>query len=82
MEITSITPAMKIIKESNMAGGNMYIVFGENIRVTDIEGRVFTGIFLYMELGKGEEEDDLIVLDIGCENVEIQCSCIKDIEEV
>ena len=40
------------------------------------------GFFLYMDLGKDEEEDDLIVLGIGDENVEIQCSWITDIEEV
>lgn len=82
MEIISITPAIKIVKENNMAGCDMYITLGDNIRVTDCEGRTFTGIFLYMELGKDEEEDDLIVLDIGDGNVEIQCSWITDIEEV
>ncbi|MDD3362780.1 MAG: hypothetical protein PHW34_14025 [Hespellia sp.] len=82
MEITSITPAIRVVKESGMAGCDMYISFGDNIRVTDIEGRIFTGIFFYMELGKNEEEDDVIVLGIGNDNVEIQCSYIKNIEEV
>ena len=45
MEITSITPAVKIVKENNMTGCDMYIALGDNIRVTDCEGRIYTGIF-------------------------------------
>jgi len=82
MEITSITPAVKIVKESSMAGSDMNIAFGDNVKITTHEGKVFTGIFLYMDLGKGEEEDDALVLDIGDQNMEIQCSWIVEIEEV
>lgn len=77
MEIASITPAIRIIKED---GSVAYVPLGENIRVTDIEGRVFTGIFLYMELIKNE--DDAIVLVIGNENIKIPCSDIIHIEKV
>lgn len=82
MEITSISPAMRIIKENDMLGCDIYISLGDNIRVTDIEDRIFTGIFLYMDLAKSEEEYDSIVLNIGNESVTIQCANIKDIEEV
>ncbi len=82
MEITSITPAIKVVKENNMSGCDTYIAFGDNIRVTDTQNRIFTGIFLYMALVKSEKEFDSIVLDIGNENIEIPCPDIKNIEEV
>lgn len=81
MEITSITPAIRIVKENNVIGCDVYIAFGDNIRIIDIEGRIFTGIFLYMELSK-EDDEDLLILSIGSENVEISCSCIKEIEKI
>ena len=60
----------------------MYISFGDNIKITDVEGRTFTGIFLYMDLAKSEDGYDSIILDIGGENIVIHCLNIKDIEEV
>ena len=82
MEITSITPAIRIISENNMSGCEIYISFGDNIKITDIENRVFTGIFLYMDLSKNEEECDSIALEIGNENINIKCDDIKEIEEI
>lgn len=82
MEITSITPAIKIVKEGNMTGCDIFVAFGDNIRVTDIEGRIFSGIFLYMDLAKSEDKNDSIVLNIGEENIPINCIDIKDIEEI
>ena len=82
MEIISITPAVKIVKEDSMAGRNMYVGFGDRIRIIDFDGNKFEGRFLYMNLGKCVEEDDAIVLDIENENVEFQCSYIKNIEEL
>lgn len=60
----------------------MYISFGDNIKITDVEGRIFTGIFLYMDLAKSEDGYDSIVVEIGGENIAIQCVDIKDIEEI
>ena len=82
MGITSITHAIKIVKDNDRTVHDMYIAFGDNIKITDIKGRIFIGTFLYMDLAKYAEEDDLIVLNIGNKNVRVQCSWIEDIEEV
>lgn len=60
----------------------MYIAFGDNIRVTDIEGSVFIGVFLYMSLAKSNEEYDFIVLCIGNESIKVPCLDIKNFEEI
>lgn len=82
MEITSITPAIRIIKESNMTGYDMFIAFGDNIKIVDNENRIFKGIFLYMNIAQSEEDFDSIVLGIGNENIEIPCCDIKEMEEL
>ena len=82
MEVVSITPAIRVIKESNISECDMYIAFRDNIRVTDIEGRVFAGIFLYIDLAKNEKEYDSIILSIGSESIKVPCSDIVDIEEI
>ena len=82
MEITSITPAIRIVKENEMMGCDLYIGLGDKIRITDLDGKIFEGRFLFMELGKDVEEDDAIVLEVDNENIDIQCSYIKDIEEL
>jgi hypothetical protein len=82
MEITSITPAIKIIKEQGMIGCDQYIALGDNVRITDFDGNKSEGRFLFMDLGKDVEEDDCIILDVDGKNVEFQCSYIKDIEEI
>ena len=82
MEITSIEPAIKVVKENTFAGCDMYIASGDKIRITDTEGKVYVGEFLFMELGKYEEEDDTIILRDGNSYIEVQCSWIKEIEEL
>lgn len=82
MEVTSITPAIRVVKESNMSECDMYIAFGDNIRITDIVGKVFAGIFLYMDLARNEEDCDAIILSIGNESIKVPCSDIVDIEEI
>lgn len=82
MEITSITPAIKIVKENNMSGCDIYIALGDKIRIKDFDGNKFEGRFLFMELGKDVEEDDVVILDVDGKNVEFRCSYIKNIEEL
>jgi hypothetical protein len=82
MEITSITPAAKIIKEQGMMGCDLYIALGDKVRIADLDGNKIEGRFLFMDLGKDVEEDDSIVLDVDGKNVEFQCSYIKDIEKL
>ncbi|WP_243189346.1 hypothetical protein [Clostridium botulinum] len=43
MIVTSIMPCIKVTKEDNMSGVDMYIDFGDRIRVTDIDGNVIVG---------------------------------------
>lgn len=81
MTVTSITPAIKVVKESGMMGCDMYIAYGDKIRVTDIEGNEFVGEFLYMELGTDEEEDDALILDVDGKNVAVQSSWVVELEE-
>lgn len=82
MEIVSITPVIRVIKESSTAGCDIFIAFGDNIKITDIKGRIFSGIFLYIDLAKNEEGYDSIKLAIGNEEIDILCCNIKNIEEV
>ncbi len=77
VETTSIIPAIRVIKENSTSGCNMVITFGDNIRITDIKGRNFSGIFLCMDLAKNEEGYDSIKLAIGNEEINILCCNIK-----
>ena len=81
MVITSIISCIKVTKENNMSGIDMYIEPGDNIKVTDYEDNIFNGKLLFMELGKYEEEDDIlyILLD-NEERIDIGISYIKDID--
>lgn len=81
MIVTSIIPCVKVTKENNMSGTDMYIEPGDYIKITDYEGNIFTGKLLFMELGKYEEEDDIlyILLD-NEERIDIGTSYIKDID--
>lgn len=82
MEITSITPAIRIVKEGNMSGCDIFISLGDNIKITDVEGNTFTGVFLYLDFAKSEDGVDSIVLAVGEKDIVIQCPDIKDIEEI
>lgn len=81
MVVTSIIPCVKVTKENNMSGIDMYIEPGDHIKITDYEDSIFTGKLLFMELGKDEEEDDIlyILLDNG-KRIDIGTSYIKDID--
>ena len=78
MNVIGIIPAIKIEKEN----GGIYACLGDNIRIRDCDGRVFSGLFICMNLGKDAEEDDTIELGIDGESVEVQCSYITDIEKI
>lgn len=81
MVVTSIIPCVKVTKENNMSGIDMYIEPGDYIKIIDYEDNIFTGKLLFMELGKYEEEDDIlyILLD-NEERIDIGTSYIKDID--
>lgn len=81
MIITNIMPCIKVTKENNLGGIEMYIELGDKVKVSDFDGNINKGIVLSMELGKDEEEDDnlYLLLDNGRE-LSIGFSYIEDID--
>lgn len=65
-----------------MSWCDFYIASGDKVRITNFDGNKFDGRFLFMDLGKYVEEDDTMMLEIDDNNIEFQCSNIKDIEEL
>lgn len=83
MVVTSIEPCIKVTKENNMSGVDMYIDLGSKIRVTDEQGNIVEGRVLFLELGKDVEEDDMLYLRLDNETqFSIGISYIVDIEEL
>ncbi|SHI01096.1 hypothetical protein SAMN02745196_02324 [Clostridium collagenovorans DSM 3089] len=83
MVVTNIMPCIKVTKENNMSGMDMYIDLGSKIRVTDDEGKILEGRVFSLELAKDEEEDDMlyILLD-NKKQFSIGISYIVDIEKL
>ncbi len=83
MVVTSILPCIKVIKESNMAGVDMYLEYGTKIRMTDDNGSIVEGTILFLELSQYEEADDILFLQLeNGEQFNIGISHIADIEEL
>ena len=83
MVFTNIIPCIKVTKENNMSGMDIYIDLGSKIRVTDNEGKVIEGRLLFLELAKDEEEDDMLYLLLdNKKQFSIGISYIIDIEEL
>lgn len=81
MLITNIVPCIKVTKENNMSGIDMYIELGARVKIIDNEDNTFIGTLSFIELGIDEEEDDIIVLLLDTEKViNIGISYIKDID--
>ena len=83
MVVTNIIPCIKVTKENNMSGMDIYIDLGSKIRVTDNEGKVIEGRLLFLELAKDEEEYDMLYLLLdNKKQFSIGISYIIDIEEL
>ena len=83
MVVTNIIPCIKVTKENNMSGMDIYIDLGSKIRVTDNAGKVIEGRLLFLELAKDEEEDDMLYLLLdNKKQFSIGISYIIDIEEL
>lgn len=81
MVVTNIVPCIKVTKENNMSGFDMYIELGERIKITDNKDNIFIGKLSFIELGKDEEEDDIIYLLLDNEKaINIGISYIEDID--
>ena len=49
MVVTNIIPCIKVTKENNMSGMDIYIDLGSKIRVTDNEGKPLVGSTVFNE---------------------------------
>ena len=54
MNVTSIVPCIKVTKENNMAGMDMYLEYGTKIRLTSENGEIVDGTILFLELSQYE----------------------------
>ena len=83
MVVTDISPCIKVTKENNISGIDMYIEFGTNVRVTDDKNNQIEGKVLFLELAKYEEDDDMLYLVLdNKQEFSIGISYIVDIEEL
>ena len=82
MVVTNIMQCIKITKESNMSGMDVYVDLGSNIRVIDNEGNIIEGKLLFLELDKEQDDDMLYLLLDNKKKFGIGISCIIDIEEL
>lgn len=83
MKITDIEPCIKISKEEENQGVEMYVEFGDQIRITDNDGVKTEGRFYYFESGSEVEDDDMIYIVLEDENqYSIGVSLIADIEKI
>lgn len=83
MIVTNITPCIKITKENNMSGMDMYLELGTKIRLIDDDNNNVEGIIVSLELSQYEEQDDILhlVLD-NQKHFSVGVSHIVDIEEL
>ena len=83
MNVTSIVPCIKVTKENNMAGMDMYLEYGTKIRLTIENGEIVDGTILFLELSQYEEQDDILYLRLdNGKQFNIGISYIIDIEEL
>lgn len=83
MKITDIEPCIKVTKEEENQGMEMYVEFGDQIRITDNDGIKTEGRFYYFESGSEVEDDDMIYIVLEDENqFSIGVSFIADIEKI
>lgn len=83
MKITDIEPCIKVTKEDEEQGMEMYVEFGDQIRITDNDGVKTEGRFYYFESGSEVEDDDMIYIVLEDENqFSIGVSFIADIEKI
>ena len=77
MKAISILPAITITDGKE----KLFIKFGDNICVKTYNNIVCKGLFIYMKMGKGDAEDE-IVLNVFGEDYPIKCLEIEEIEMI
>lgn len=65
MVVTSIIPCLKITKEDNMTGVDMYLEIGTKIKLVDDNGTTIEGTILSFELSQYDEQDDMLHLIVN-----------------
>jgi len=81
--VTSITPSIRVEKQSGIAGMDMYIQYGEDMIVTETSGDVTKRFLFNLELSSDEETDDILVIKTESGNLkEIRISYIVDIDSL
>lgn len=82
MIVTNIISCIKVTKENEFSGLDMFIDVGSKIRVIENSGNITQGIFLELELSQYEEQDDILHIKTLDGMVSIGVSYVKDIEEL
>ncbi|ENY99454.1 hypothetical protein HMPREF1092_03195 [Clostridium thermobutyricum] len=83
MIVTNITPCIKVEKENNIGGVDMYIELGSKVKVYYDRDKSIVGFIGELELGLDEYEDDILHLLLeNNETYDIAVSSITDIEEL
>ena len=83
MVVTNIVSCIRVTKENNVSGMDMYLDVGANIKVIDDSGNEFQGKLMYLELSQYEEQDDILhIQTTDGKTTSIGISYIHDIEEL
>ncbi|KUE92325.1 hypothetical protein [Streptococcus gallolyticus] len=83
MVVTNIIPCLKITKEDNMTGVDMYLEIGTKIKLVDDNGTTVEGTILSFELSQYDEQDDMLHLMVNNqEYYSIGVTHVVDIEEL
>lgn len=78
MEITSLLPGVKILKEDGQVKEDVFISQGDKIQVT-ASGKTITGTFMLVEFARYSEEDDILHMVKDEEGFAVQFDEISDI---
>lgn len=78
MEITSLLPGVKILKEDGQVKEEVFISQGDKIQVT-ASGKTIIGTFMLVEFARYSEEDDILHMVKDEEGVAVQFDEVSDI---
>lgn len=83
MKVTDIEPCIKVTKQDKDEEKEIYIEFGDQIRITDGEGVKTEGRFYFFESGTEVDQDDIVYIVLEDENqFSIGVNFIDDIEKI
>lgn len=82
MSVVSITPAVRVISEEGLLQSDIIYKLGDNVKIEDGEHRIFKGILLYLKMSTNRVDNDVLIIDIGGENIEIPVISIIKMNKV